>query len=344
MKKVPMQIRNSYKIRLVSHAVASFINRGQAIRDKIQTVLRDLRTETGLKTLRNLDQSHIEQYMEHLQEKVEQGELSTKTTATYVSALNAVIDYANRYAGVELENVSAKEWGLNVGHRDYSVDKSVSQEAHQAFVEWLQAKAAETGNVNYQALAHSVEIQREFGLRARESFCLKIADKDITADKLQITREDMPKNAREREIEIRTDAQRDALQQAKEFAQEHGWRSLINPDMSLKEWKSFAYNTVNEFRQETGHTEYHFHGERHAYAHEEYARLWEEKTGISGIQCPAETGKSGDSWFEYVQEKIPHESYLAREEIDQIDHAIRQEISSELGHNREDITYTYLGH
>jgi len=153
----------------------------------------------------------------------------------------------------------------------------------------------------------------------------------------------MPKNAREREISIRTDAQRDALQQAKEFAQEHGWRSLINPDMSLKEWKSFAYTAVSEFRQETGHTEYHFHGERHAYAHTEYTRLWEERTGISGIQCPVEVGKSGDSWFEYVQEKIPHESYLAREEIDEIDHVIRQEVSSELGHNREDITYTYLG-
>ena len=342
MKKAPMQIRNAYKVRLVSHAVAQFINRGQAIEGKVQTVLNDLKSETGLKTLRNLDGAKVEQYLENLQTRVEQGELSRKTAATYVSALNAIIDYVNHYQDRELERVSAKEWGLSAGPQEYT-DKSVNEEAHQAFMEWLQNKAEETGNVNYQALAHSVELQREFGLRARESFCLKVVEKDTTADKLQITREDMPKNAREREISIRTDAQRDALQQAKEFAQEHGWRSLISPDMSLKEWKSFAYNAVSEFRQETGHAEYHFHGERHAYAHEEYTRLWEEKTGISGIQCPVEVGKSGDSWFEYVQEKIPHESYLAREEIDEIDHAIRQAISEELGHNREDITYTYLG-
>ena len=342
--KAPMQIRNAYKVRLVSHAVAQFINRGQAIEGKVQTVLSDLKSETGLKSLKNLDGAKIEQYLESLQTRVEQGELSSKTTATYISALNAVIEYVNHYLDKELATVSAKEWGLSVGHRDYNIDKSVSQEAHQAFVEWLQAKAAETGNVNYQALAHSVEIQREFGLRARESFCLKIAEKDISGEKLSISRDDMPKNARPREIEIRTDAQKQTLENARQFAQEQGWRSLINPDMSLREWKSFAYNTVQEFRQETGHAEYHFHGERHAYAHEEYARLWEEKTGISGIQCPAETGKSGDSWFEYVQEKIPHESYLAREEIEQVDHAIREIVSQELGHNREDITYTYLGH
>jgi hypothetical protein len=67
MKKVPMQIRNSYKIRLVSHAVASFINRGQAIEGKIQTVLNDLKSETGLKNLKNLDGAKVEQYLENLQ-------------------------------------------------------------------------------------------------------------------------------------------------------------------------------------------------------------------------------------------------------------------------------------
>jgi len=258
--KAPMQIRNAYKVRLVSHAVAQFINRGQAIEGKIQTVLNDLKSETGLKSLKNLDGAKIEQYLESLQARVEQGELSGKTAATYVSALNAVINYINHHLDKELENVSAKEWGLSVGHRDYNIDKSVSQEAHQTFLNWLEQKAQETGNVNYRALAHSVELQREFGLRARESFCLKVVEKDTTADKLQITREDMPKNARPREIEIRTDAQRQALESARQFAQENGWRSLISPDMSLKEWKAFAYNAVNEFRQETGYTNYHFHG------------------------------------------------------------------------------------
>jgi integrase len=337
--KAPMQIRNAYKVRLVSHAVAQFLNRGQAIEGKIQTVLNDLKSETGLKSLKNLDGAKIEQYLESLQARVEQGELSRKTAATYVSALNAVINYINHHLDKELENVSAKEWGLSVGHRDYNIDKSVSQEAHQTFLNWLEQKAQETGNVNYRALAHSVELQREFGLRARESFCLKVVEKDISGEKLSISREDMPKNARPREIEIRTDAQRQALESARQFAQENGWRSLISPDMSLKEWKSFAYNAVNEFRQETGYTNYHFHGERHAYAHSMYSQLWEEKTGHS-IECPVASGHSSkDSWFEYVCS----ETGLTREEVEQTDHEVRQAISEDLGHNREDITYTYLG-
>ena len=134
MKKAPMQIRNAYKVRLVSHAVAQFINRGQAIEGKVQTVLNDLKSETGMKTLRNLDGAKVEQYLENLQTRVEQGELSRKTAATYVSALNAIIDYVNHYQDRELERVSAKEWGPSAGPQEYT-DKSVNEEAHQAFME-----------------------------------------------------------------------------------------------------------------------------------------------------------------------------------------------------------------
>ena len=339
MKKMPMEIRSNYKAKFVAHVISQqFLNRGKAIEGKIVTVLNDLRTEVGIRTLKSLEQSSVEQLLECYQEKVEQGEISLKTVATYVSALNDIISYVNEYLNKDLSEVSAKEWGLSAGPQEYT-DKSVNEEAHQAFMEWLQNKAEETGNVNYQALAHSVELQRELGLRARESFCLKVVEKDTTADKLQITREDMPKNAREREISIRTDAQREALESAQNFAKEHGWRSLIAPDMSLREWKSFAYSTVDEFRRETGYENYHFHGERHAYAHETYERLWEEKTGHS-IECPVASGHSSkDSWFEYVCS----ETGLTREEVEQIDHEVRQAISEDLGHNREDITYTYLG-
>jgi len=107
---------------------------------------------------------------------------------------------------------------------------------------------------------------------------LKISEKEID-NSLSIDKYDLPKNGRPREIEIRTDSQKEALQAAQIFVREHGWRSLIAPNMSLNQWKAFAYSCVQEFRQATGHSDYHSHGEHHAYAYSLYSSLWREKTG-----------------------------------------------------------------
>ncbi len=336
MAKAPMQIKNDYKINLVASSIADFTNRGQAWEDKIKTVLNDLRDETGLKTLKELDQSKIEQYLESLQDRLESGDLSGSATSTYISALNSIIEYVNEYRNTELEKISAAAWELSRGHQDFQ-DRSVSEHAHQDFLNWLHQKYESTQNENYLALAYSVELQREFGLRARESFALKIAEKEI-GDTLSINKYDLPKNARSREIEIRIDSQKEALKAAQTFAREHGWKSLIAPNMSLKEWKTFAYSCVQEFRQATGHSDYHFHGERHAYAHSLYFSLWEGKTGYK-VECPVVVGLEKQEWLSYAAEKTS----MDVENIKEIDKEIRLEVSKSLGHNRIDITRTYLG-
>ena len=147
----------------------------------------------------------------------------------------------------------------------------------------------------------------------------------------QPRREDWTKNARPREVPI-SESAREALKAAQEFAREQGWKSLTPPNTKLDEYKNWAYRAVEEFRQETGYKDYHFHGERHAFAQEMYSKLWEER-GYT-VEAPIKDG--GESLLS-VAEKI------GKEEAKELDREIRLEVSEALGHGREEITRVYVG-
>ncbi len=232
-----LSIRNRSNLKYTSRTISRWANRGSALASKVRTVLSDLRYEHNLKSLRLIGKGHVEGLLETYRERVNQGSLSRKTVATYVSALNTVLEYVER----EDLKVSAKAWGLSRGSNVYA-NRANSPEASREFKAWLEEKYRESGNVNYRALAHSVELQRHFGLRARESFGIKLAEKRET-DILRLGRGDLTKNARPRDVKIRIREQAAVLEKAKEFAREQGWRSLINPEFNLKEWMVFAYKT-----------------------------------------------------------------------------------------------------
>jgi len=81
-----------------------------------------------------------------------------------------------------------------------------------------------------------------------------------------------------------------------------------------------------------------FHGERHHFAHRLYSSIWQEKTSIK-IKPPIEIGLSVSEWKEYVSKATG----MSGDRIREIDHGVRHEVSLELGHERENITRTYLG-
>jgi len=320
-----LNIRSPSARHYVAKEIAKNNNRGFALRDKVYTVLTELR-EMGVKHLGRLTQEHVQELIESWRERLAAGELSRSATSTYVSALNRILEYAGR----ENWTVSAKAEGLNRGSYEYK-DRSVSHEAHQAFKAWLEQKAQQTGDAKYEALRHSIELQRELGLRARESFGIKIADKNTGRDTLNLGREDWTKNARPREVPI-SESAREALKAAQEFAKEQGWKSLTPPDTKLDEYRNWAYRTVEEFGQETGYKDYHFHGERHAFAQEMYSKLWEER-GYT-VEAPVKDG--GSSLLSVAEE-------IGKEEAKEIDREIRLQVSEALGHGREEITRVYVG-
>jgi hypothetical protein len=270
----------------------------------------------------------------------------------------------------QLTYISASEFGI---HRtiDYR-DKSVSEQTHQNFRSFLQEKYEQTGDDRLQALSYATELQREFGLRFRESAGLNsnTIEKALETGKLVLGREDWTKNAREREIEIRSEEQKNLLIEVKDFLEKNNSINLAGAENTkeyqpIAEFRSFADYIRNEFNTEFNE-EYNYHGERHAWAQEMYSSLWEEKTGVE-ILSPIEyyteqlVGAGWDPvddmvdnlfyeaieehditpWWEYVQEQLPEYDL---EDLKEIDHEIRWEISEELGHSRLDITNTYLGH
>ncbi len=327
----------------------------------VKTVLNDLREQEIINNLRQLDKSKIQEYIENLQERLNDGEITNTTTANYVTALNTVIDYTNFVTNSELEHISAKEFGLQRTF-DYS-NKSLSPEQHNSFQNYLQDKLQETGDTRFERLSASLELQKSFGLRAKESFGLRseTIEKGLESGKLHLTKHDYTKNGRPRTIEVKTPEQRETLQKVQNLLRENNLKSLAgekNLAREVKSFKSFAYNQVTSYNKETSE-KFNFHSERHAWAQEKYSEMWKERTGVS-IQAPIKyyserlqennwdgSGKFYDAvkefevkpFADYVQEQVP--------EIDnfrEIDQEIRMEISEELGHSRLDITHTYLGH
>ena len=212
----------------------------------------------------------------------------------------------------------------------------------------------------------ATELQREFGLRFRESAGInkETISKALETGKLELDRSDWTKNAREREISIRTEEQKNLLENIRDFLQETGKVNLAGAEdnknfKEISSFRNFADQVRQEFSNQTGQN-FNFHGERHHWAQSQYSAKWEQKTGI-GIQSPikyysselqAKNWTGEGKFYNAVQEYNIKDFYsYAREEtglniheIKEIDREIRQEISEELGHNRLDITNTYLGH
>jgi hypothetical protein len=351
-------LKNNWSTNAVARTISDHINRGFATAEKVETVLREMK-EFGIRNINKLDENKIQQVAEHIAERVHEGEISGKTGATYFSALNSIIDYVNHNFNKEINELRYSEFDI---HKDTDYrDRSISEQTHQNFQSFLEQKYQETGDNRLQALEYATELQREFGLRFRESAGLNIEtiEKALESEKLQIGREDWTKNAREREIEIRSEEQKELLNKVRNFLEQQEKINLAGAENSkeyrpISEFRSFADNIRGEFSKE-----YNFHGERHFWAQERYSQGFQEKTGVS-IEAPikyyseelSKSGWTGGKFYEAVKEAgiknfweyASERTGLNIQELKSIDKEIRQEISEQLGHNRLDITNVYLGH
>jgi site-specific recombinase XerD len=259
--KFQTSFRNNHNALFLGKAIANYFNRGSSLASTIQTVLNTLRDITGVKNLRDLDERAIQSYVSELQQRVSQGELSRKTAESYVSGLNRVIEYTNEVLGKTLQIFSPASLGLSRGSFVYQ-DRAVSQETHEKFLNFL----AQKDDLRAQALIHSVTLQREFGLRLRESLAIKAEtiEHALSSGVLHLSREDGTKNARERDIPIWRESQKEALSQALDFMKDNNLFSLA-PTEHLREQYNFAQNIAREFKETTGE-KFSYHGERHFFA------------------------------------------------------------------------------
>lgn len=156
----------------------------------------------------------------------------------------------------------------------------------------------------------SLELQRLFGLRREEAikFNPSYADR---GDRI-VLKASWCKGGRERMVPVRHEAQRDLLDRVRRAA---GTGSLIPSE------KRYVDQLRRYERQTAQAGLSRMHGLRHAYAQERYREL-------TGWDCPLAGG--------------PDMSRLSADHRE-VDREARLEISRELGHEREQITTTYLG-
>ena len=287
--KAQINFRNSHKASYLAREIAQSLNRGSSLENRIETILNQIREETGAKNLKQLSNDKIQIYVDTLKDRLEEGEISRATASSYVSALNRIIEYANEHANTKLDTINAKYYGLSRGGIEYK-DRVVSQEVHNAFKDFL---GQQQDNIKAQALQHSIDLQREFGLRLRESIQIKqdTIKQALKDGVLHLSRQDGTKNSQPRDIPVRNEQQLEALKSALSFMQEHNLRSLA-PTEHIKEQYYYAQNVKQEFnRINTDKMDYH--GERHYYAQE---RLSE---GATARQVSEELGHHREEILKY---------------------------------------------
>lgn len=296
-------IKREKDIKAVSNSIATTLARGSKTANVVRTVINDLKELTGITHLKQLNQEHVNKYVAYLQDRVENDELTTKTTSNYVFAMNDIIQYTNKYIDKNpniLERVSAKDNGLSAGSPS-DKNPTIDKNTHETFINYLNEKHQQTGDIRYEALKNSIELAREFGLRIREAIGIKILNKDISNRYLKLNKQDCTKNSRERDITVTKESQINAINNAKAFAEKNNLYSLC-PSEHLKQQIAFAYNVKADFEKEHN-IKYRFHGERYAFAQERYN--------------------------EYKSQNLT-------------DKEAQIKLSNDLGHNRIDITERYL--
>lgn len=330
---------NRFTIRNLARETAKFANRGDGLALKAQSALSDLSQhlrDIGVRYLEILENGHLESWAEELRERLVDGDLSSSTTSSYVSAVNTVFATHDR----EDLKLSAKDFGLNRGMKFSNRNLSNSQDSHRAFKAYCNQKYQQTGDIRFIALHHSVSIQRQAGLRFRESTQIKIAIKDLSGLNIHLVKGDGVKNGQNR---LFTPTKMTALREAQEFVKNHSDQfqkgSLIPSEISYRSYKAWAYKRLEKFRAANPEYDYYrFHGNRHNFAHRQYEKEWILRIG-KGIKAPVITGSFGKVHLKEICEKTGLTMQLASTAFKDIS----LKIAEKLGHHRVESGYSYLG-
>ncbi len=270
-----------------------------------------IKTEQGIKDMRDIEKAHLVAYAAHLNDRFERGEISPSTAQNYLSAVNRVMEIARGDRQVRVAPVA--EGGLPKRSGIASSDRSVSEAAHQAAI----------GAVS-ERLGALLEVQRNFGLRFEESAKLDATRALKQAEKEGVVAiKDGTKGGRQRMVPITSNAQITALQRA---AAIQDGRSMIPGNQTYREFRQEAY-------REIGRHPVNFHGERHHYAQERYRVL-------IGADSPIRAGVAhGRAHHEYLSKELG----ISVAQAKTLDQEVRSEVARELGHGRIDVTNSYLG-
>jgi site-specific recombinase XerD len=244
----------------------------------------------GLRDIRGLKTKHIQAIIKFWQEN----KLATSTIKNRMAVLRFLCEKINKH------NLIEKNASLGIGKRKYVPDRNIA------------IFNPDFSRISNHHVRVSLELQRAFGLRREESIKIKphLADK---GDKLELF-PSWCKGGRGRVIEIKTEEQRNWLDEAKKLAMTFG-NSLIPKD------KNYIKQCHVYDKQVSRAGLKRMHGLRHAYAQQRYKEL-------AGWEAPINGG--------------PKTRELTSEQK-QIDLEARTILTESLGHSRLSILRSYLG-
>jgi integrase/recombinase XerD len=164
--------------------------------------------EWSLKNIRNLDNRHVQGYVNHL--------LDNECTAAYIKGeLSAIRHLCHLVNGKR--PIHATNDRYNIPDREHMALPGATQQQYET----ARQLAYEKGGVRLQL---AVDFQRHFGERNNESFVFRfhrVADA-IRTGVLELGQQDGTKGGRERHIPVETEAQRELLQRAYAYGKEVG--------------------------------------------------------------------------------------------------------------------------
>ena len=221
--------------------------------------------------------------------------LSIGTVKSRMASLRWWAEKVGRSSVINPHNSS-----YGIGERRYVTNESKA----------VSLNMGDVSKIKDERIRGSLELQRVFGLRREE--CLKFQPQFADRGDKLVLKATWCKGGREREVPIRTQEQRDAVDRAHRLA---GKGSMIPSERSYIE-------QVKIYERQTAKAGLHkLHGLRHAYAQQRYEEL-------TGWAAPAAGGPSGAD--------------LTPEQKDK-DREARETISRELGHDRLQVVSVYLG-
>lgn len=246
---------------------------------------------------KNLKPRHIQEVIGQLKAEVEARTRSLGSAKNWVSHLRAFAGLIDKRYLVPRTNAE-----LGFGQRTYLPEKSRAVVLTGGHME----------KVTCPYVAVSLKLQQEFGLRREEAIKIIPAWAD-RGDRLVLAAT-WCKGGRQREVPIRTEAQRAVLDEAKALGGTTERGSLIPTVKYVQQVNRFDYQARKAGLNGT-------HGLRHEYAQRRFQEL-------AGFACPLAGGPMR-------KDMTP--------DMRRADYEARLVVSRELGHERPAITNAYLG-
>lgn len=263
-----------------------------ARRDILSQVARQLK-DLGIYNLspQGLKPKHVEALLKHWRDE-------GKSAGTIKNRMTHLRWWAEK---VNKQNVIARDNShYGIDRRKYVTNESKARDISPEMLD----------RVKDEYLRSSLELQKLFGLRREE--CIKFNPRFADQGDRIVLKASWTKGGKSREVPIRNQAQREALDRAHIVAKAG---SLIPSDKKYVEQLYRYEGMVKQLGLDK------LHGLRHAYAQQRYLEM-------TGRACPACGGKVSKELT--VDEKA-------------LDREVRLTISRELGHEREEVTAVYLG-